>query len=591
MDPDASSPPPQSLTDACSSSSSSSATIEENTHTLPACRMDRHEKIESEAALFHRASLSALGSTVYDDPAVIRVIEHAKARGTSQEPGPTATNRRHRGTQHKAHDQLSRRMTVDTTGATLHHLQQQCQRQQLIDPFCCSLHQGPSSCQDRFWDMLASRMDHEIETRLRPLLHNSVLHPDHHQHHDRVLPGRDVTIQRLDDLERTTERLHKRLTALESNACIARGLSTPTDAGNRKGAQHDTRECTRACIVDNTHRPSDAPRSLQAERDMIKSTMDELKHTLQQRQQRVTDGSGSKIQALQKECQSLQMRVLDEQSKYKQLEQDYVDFHKQKTEDMMQINQMRRRIQALEAELRAKHTRANSPPCYKPNHNAVSKQQKRSYPRPPSAPVIEPPQQLHNRNHSYNNPQNHQNQQQKLQQQQFQHHPQRQHRQVYPYQNQHHPDQAPQVSKLPTPCSSPSLSYQEPRTEHPSKQQPQSSVKEEDGYLVFNTNIDGELIHCRVKIPSSTVTSLHSTPVMRRPADFPLALVSPPITRAGSPHMHYFHRHQHQSHRPHHHGNKQHRHAQDSSEPSNKKGLNPNAPEWRNGVWKMAVSS
>jgi hypothetical protein len=96
------------------------------------------------------------------------------------------------------------------------------------------------------------------------------------------------------------------------------------------------------------------------------------------------------------------------------------------------------------------------------------------------------------------------------------------------------------------------------------KKEGSSTFKEEDGYLIFNTtNANGELIHCRVKIPSSTATSVRSSsPVMRRrPADFPWALVSPPTTRAGSPRPPFEH--------------------------STKKGLNPNAPEW-NGNWKIS---
>lgn len=72
------------------------------------------------------------------------------------------------------------------------------------------------------------------------------------------------------------------------------------------------------------------------------------------------------------------------------------------------------------------------------------------------------------------------------------------------------------------------------------------SYKEEDGYLIFDTtNMNGEIIHCRVKIPN------------------PSTLVSPPATRVNSP-------------------------LQipptplpSSIIPKKKKGLNFNAPEWK----------
>ncbi|KAI7860642.1 hypothetical protein BDC45DRAFT_562848 [Circinella umbellata] len=126
-------------------------------------------------------------------------------------------------------------------------------------------------------------------------------------------------------------------------------------------------------------------------------------------------------------------------------------------------------------------------------------------------------------------------------------------------------------AKLPTPSSSPPSSTTTQSSSSGSssssssssseeEEEEEESVKEEDGYLVFNTNINGELIHCRVKIPSSAATSMRSSPIIRRHTGFPLALVSPPITRTGSPKV-----------------------ALIPPFRQKKKGLNPNAPEWKNG--------
>jgi hypothetical protein len=75
------------------------------------------------------------------------------------------------------------------------------------------------------------------------------------------------------------------------------------------------------------------------------------------------------------------------------------------------------------------------------------------------------------------------------------------------------------------------------------EEEEETSFREEDGYLLFDTTtMNGDITHCRVKIP---------TP----PPNYYLA--SPPATRVSSP--------------QHHHRNNR----------SLKKGLNPNAPEWR----------
>ncbi|KAI7884989.1 uncharacterized protein EV154DRAFT_567818 [Mucor mucedo] len=82
---------------------------------------------------------------------------------------------------------------------------------------------------------------------------------------------------------------------------------------------------------------------------------------------------------------------------------------------------------------------------------------------------------------------------------------------------------------------------------HPAKEEEEDcSYKEEDGYLIFDTtNMNGEIIHCRVKIPN------------------PSSLVSPPATRVNSP--------QQIPPTP----------LPSSIIPKKKKGLNFNAPEWK----------
>jgi hypothetical protein len=90
------------------------------------------------------------------------------------------------------------------------------------------------------------------------------------------------------------------------------------------------------------------------------------------------------------------------------------------------------------------------------------------------------------------------------------------------------------------------------------------AYREEDGYLIFDTtSMNGEITHCRVKIPT-TQTCYNK----QDPSSF---FVSPPATRVGSPQyhsplplsqQHYHHHHHHHITSP-------------------KKGLNPNAPEWK----------
>lgn len=86
--------------------------------------------------------------------------------------------------------------------------------------------------------------------------------------------------------------------------------------------------------------------------------------------------------------------------------------------------------------------------------------------------------------------------------------------------------------------------------EQEKEEEEEPSYKEEDGYLIFDTtNMNGEIIHCKVKIP---------TPSM--------ALASPPATRVSSP--------QYQSPLT----------PLPSDHPSTtkkNKGLNFNAPEWK----------
>ncbi|KAI9007032.1 hypothetical protein CLU79DRAFT_778965 [Phycomyces nitens] len=92
------------------------------------------------------------------------------------------------------------------------------------------------------------------------------------------------------------------------------------------------------------------------------------------------------------------------------------------------------------------------------------------------------------------------------------------------------------ATRLPTPRASPSTS---PNGSTFSSN-PTTTLKEEGGYLVFDTHMNGELIHCRVKIPPGPPT--------------PPLYLTPPMTRSASP---QFLRKLHP-----------------------KKGLNPNAPEW-----------
>ncbi|GAN05414.1 hypothetical protein MAM1_0091c04885 [Mucor ambiguus] len=90
------------------------------------------------------------------------------------------------------------------------------------------------------------------------------------------------------------------------------------------------------------------------------------------------------------------------------------------------------------------------------------------------------------------------------------------------------------------------------------------AYREEDGYLIFDTtSMNGEITHCRVKIPSSQTCHINHK------QDPSSIFASPPATRVGSPQYHsslpsshhYYHHHHHIT--------------------SPKKGLNPNAPEWR----------
>ncbi|RCI06640.1 hypothetical protein CU098_013824 [Rhizopus stolonifer] len=73
--------------------------------------------------------------------------------------------------------------------------------------------------------------------------------------------------------------------------------------------------------------------------------------------------------------------------------------------------------------------------------------------------------------------------------------------------------------------------------------------REEDGYLIFDsTNMNGEITHCRVKIPSHN--NIYRKQQQQQQQDF---LVSPPTTHIGSPQYLV----------------------------PIKKGLNPHAPEWK----------
>lgn len=258
------------------------------------------------------------------------------------------------------------------------------------------------------------------------------------------------------------------------------------------------------------------------------------------------DDATTRSHQLQYECQSLYGRLTEEQRKTKHLEQQHVEFHKRQTEDMLKMEKLQQQVNALRAELRQ----------YKGGHQQQQgkrggiQQQQQRRPGPPmhhpSAPVT-----------------------------------------MTTSTTAHH--------RLPTPGSSPGRMHKNQQRPSPQKHhQPQhdedGSVREEDGYLVFNTNINGELIHCKVKIPTSAASSptiQHHRPhhhhYSKPMSDFPLALVSPPITRAGTPTTTM----------------RVDKNAMMMIPPLSKSkkgmttttstgtsGLNPNAPEWKNGTWK-----
>ncbi|KAI8147532.1 hypothetical protein BJV82DRAFT_664764 [Fennellomyces sp. T-0311] len=379
--------------------------------SIESCRQtpppaDTHEKHQSDPASPAPNRASILGA-VYDDPAIVHVIEHAEQTYDCHS-NSTA-------------DSIRRR------GATAH---------ETYCPLQCGNRSPPKTCEDRIWQMIAKRVDQQVDTRIR-----SVFCPSY----------RDD--QKLEELEMATARLDRRLLALEAQTQAARTSLKRRQSMPPAANRHieDEPESAKRLIA-----LSSQTARLEAEKATLQNTTESLKTALQKQRQ---DGK-----QLQRECQSLHQRLTEEQKRSKQLEQQHVEFHKRQTADMLKMDQMQRRIRQLEAEVAQ--------------------------------------------------------------------------------------------AKLPTPSSSPPSSTQSSEEE---EEEEEESVKEEDGYLVFNTNINGELIHCRVKIPSSAATSMRSSPVIRRPADyFPLALVSPPITRAGSPKA-----------------------ALVPPLHQKKKGLNPNAPEWK----------
>lgn len=243
------------------------------------------------------------------------------------------------------------------------------------------------------------------------------------------------------------------------------------------------------------------------------------------------DDATTRTHQLQYECQSLYRRLTEEQRKTKHLEQQHVEFHKRQTEDMLKMEKLQQQVNALKVELRQ----------YKGGLQQQQQQQQKrgGMQRRPGPPM---------------------------------------HHASAPAYHHHH--------RLPTPGSSPcSMGRMHKQQQRPCQKQPSQdedgSVREEDGYLVFNTNINGELIHCKVKIPTSAASSPtiqhHRQHHYSKPtADFPLALVSPPITRAGTPTMR---------------GGDKHNNTMMMIPPLSRtkktgSGLNPNAPEWKNGTWK-----
>ncbi|KAI9323462.1 hypothetical protein BX666DRAFT_1887074 [Dichotomocladium elegans] len=413
-------------------------------------------------------------ANLYDDPAVMHVIEHSK----------------------ECHDGHNRKLStahsssppplVQPGGVSVHTLQHG------FHPVC-----APGYYPDLIWDTLSKKVEQLIDARIRSAF--------------RPIDALDES-SRLDSLEIAVTQLEHRIFELE----------TPGKCQQQKEQQQQRQRRQsmpiRATTADKDDDTLSSSNMLDTEKAALQATIDSLKSMLQHQQQEHANHtknqggrennfsnsrSGEKdndarMQQLQRECQGLQARLAEEQQKSKQLELQHVDFHKRQIEDHIKMEKMRQQIQTLESELK-KH-RQQRPGRI--NHN------------------------------------NQQNNLNRREQKEMHTHPQ----------HFHHNSTASYHGKLPTPESSPLSSH----PEHHSSNQQEEAVREEDGYLIFNTNINGELIHCKVKIPTMATT--------RRVTD--MALMSPPMTRACSP--------------------------RDILSAGNKKksGLNPNAPEWRNGTWK-----
>ncbi|KAI7881266.1 hypothetical protein K492DRAFT_206966 [Lichtheimia hyalospora FSU 10163] len=466
-----------SLSSCSSSVESASPTMEDE---LPTQQQHDDSEEVTKKPLPHPFAVLQHHGNLYDDPAVVHVIDHSRhhrhhaASGTNHQSPPSQ------------HQQFLRMPGGDaevggaTTGggASMTHGVGGGECPCRYQHHYCN-HASPV-VDHSVWDKLANKIDQLVETRVQAM--------QQQQHKHECSPWKQDEV-RLEDLELATARLDRRLIALE-NQVTAAWRSHPHT---------------------NNHLPTQSSNSSSS-------------HPT-----RNDDDATTRSHQLQYECQSLYGRLTEEQRKTKHLEQQHVEFHKRQTEDMLKMEKLQQQVNALKAELRQ----------YK-NHP----QGKRAPPQPrrPGPPM---------------------------------HHP------SAPAATTHH--------RLPTPGSSPSstglrMHKQQQRPKQPPCQDEDGSVREEDGYLVFNTNINGELIHCKVKIP----TSAASSPTMQhhRPhhyskpmSDFPLALVSPPITRAGTPTTTMRVDKMMMIPPP----LSKHKKGITTTTTS---GLNPNAPEWKNGTWK-----
>lgn len=305
-------------------------------------------------------------------------------------------------------------------------------------------------CLDKFWSKFAERLDGELEKRIQSVMEQQQ--------------------QRQEEQRRITTRSTTTATVVPPSPPEQSRLLEPE-------AQHN--------VMARLH-----------ELEIATSRLD---YRLAMLEKMIPKPSPKVSEDLRKENFELRAKLADREQKARQLEQEHIEFFKRQTQNMIQMDQMRQKIAALEAELQ--------------------KQQKHKVPRP-------------------------QHQQHQQQQHQQQHHPWRKKSSIPP---------PPPANRLPTPRSSPSHSLQDDEEED-------LSVREIDGYLVFNTHIDGELIHCRVKIPNTTASS---TPITTS-------------TISMQQRQQQYH-HQQQQQQP----NRRAMVPPLNNHNMRKKGLNPHAPEWK----------